>query len=330
MSEDRTTVGESIDVAALMESLRTRVAQKKARGHYSIDELMMDHVTDEPIESRDVERLRDLAAKLPDMGVGPSTKPIIGPVVSKVKRTLVAGTSEPLLRMYSEMSEFNTALLRYVSDLSREVAALKRQVVALGGTDARETSRDDDARRLAAESTRFLGSDAVSARIRMLLTDASPALQIGVGDDGLVSGVDGLSGVEAHRDQASDTAAEHLIWDDPLTVFEKLHGDAVGGVVIVDVVERVTLRYVDALLAEAARALRGDGIVLVVGLEPDAADAVADVVTEGGFPRRAVPAEIVARTLESAGFSAVGIEHPDGETEGSARRTRHYIVHARS
>ncbi len=328
MSEDRTTTDETIDVAALMESLRTRVAQKKARGHYSIDELMMDRVTDEPIESRDVERLRDLATKLPDMNVGPSNKPVIGPVVSKVKRKLVAGTSEPLLRMYSEMSEFNVALLRYVSDLSREVAALKRQVAALGGADARGGTRDDDVRRLAAEPTRFAGSDALRARLGVILGGAAPVLQIGVGDVGLLD-VDGVSGVEAHHGGFSESASERISLLDPMVAVERLAEDAVGGLVILDVVERVTLGYIDALGEEAARAVRNDGIVAVVGREPDSPDVVADVVTDAGFPRRAVPAEVVARSLAAAGLTAVEIEHPDEGTDGPARGSRHYIVHAR-
>lgn len=324
---------EPIDVEGLMEGLRTRVAQKKAQGHYSIDELMLDRVTDEPIDSRDIERLRDLATQPPDMRVNPSNKPVIGTVVSKVKHKLIAGTSEPLLRMHSEMSDFNVGLLRYVADLSREVAALKRQMAHLASADARTGVGDDDARRLAAERSRIQLSDAVATRLAALCHATGSVLQVGVALDGPVPGVTGVSGVEGHRAPGGSDRGAGVAFGDPLTVVRSLADAGCGASIALDVVERVSLSYATALIEGLARVTADDGPVIIVGREPESPDLVVDVVSDGGFPRRAVPADVVAREMEAAGLREVEIEHTDRDAQPApptSRGSRHFIVHARA
>lgn len=134
---------ETVDVVALMEDLRRRVALKKAAGLYTIDAIAIDRVTGEdPVAPDELERLRELAVQQLDLAVSPSTKPGLGKLVTKVKRVLVRGTSEPLIRASTQANEFNTTLLRYIALLGREVRSLQRDIGDLQ-TSQRDSGTED-------------------------------------------------------------------------------------------------------------------------------------------------------------------------------------------
>jgi hypothetical protein len=123
---------ETIDVVALMEDLRRRVAAKKAAGLYTVDAMAVDRMSsEEPIAPEEIERLGVLAILHPDLTVSPSNKPGLGKLVTKIKQTLVRGTSDPLIRVATQSNEFNVTLLRYVALLSREVRVLQTNIEAL-------------------------------------------------------------------------------------------------------------------------------------------------------------------------------------------------------
>jgi hypothetical protein len=121
-----------LDVDALMEDLRRRVAEKKAQGLYGVDALMEASVEEgaEPFGLDDLERLRELAVQRVDLRVAASTKPVVGGALSRLKRLLVRGTSQPVYGLSAQATAFNAALLGYLSSLAREVGALERQVQA--------------------------------------------------------------------------------------------------------------------------------------------------------------------------------------------------------
>ncbi|MEZ5079264.1 MAG: hypothetical protein R2878_01085 [Thermoleophilia bacterium] len=128
---DRTTPEHetTVDVDALMAAIRARVAEKRAQGLYSADEIFQDRVRSAaPIEPEELARLQQLAVPSVHLRVGPSTKPIVGTAVSAVKRRLVRATSEPLFNLSHQASDFNSTLVRYVTTVSREVAALRARV----------------------------------------------------------------------------------------------------------------------------------------------------------------------------------------------------------
>ena len=109
-----------------MADLRQRVAEKKARGLYSVDALMADRpTTDEPFAAEELERLRSQAVLRYEMAVIPSTKPVVGWVVTRVKRKLVRGTSEPGFRLAAQANAYHAALMAYLSQLGRELTALR-------------------------------------------------------------------------------------------------------------------------------------------------------------------------------------------------------------
>ena len=115
-----------------MGDLRRRVAEKKAKGLYGVDALMAASTEDdgEPFGLEDLERLRDLAVQRVEIDTAASTKPLVGGAVSRVKRLLVRGASQPMYGMSAQATAFNGALLSYLSALAREVSALERQVRA--------------------------------------------------------------------------------------------------------------------------------------------------------------------------------------------------------
>lgn len=118
-----------IDVDALMADLRRRVEEKKARGLYTVDALAIDATeTLEPYRIEDLERLRELAVQRVDLTLSASSKPVIGGLVTRFKRLLVRGASQPMYSMAAQTSQYNASLLGYVSQLAREITFLQRQV----------------------------------------------------------------------------------------------------------------------------------------------------------------------------------------------------------
>ena len=128
-----------LDVEALMEDLRRRVAEKKAQGLYGVDALMEASTEDagEPFGLDELERLRELAVQRVDIEVTASTKPVVGGVVSRLKRLLVRGTSQPMYGLSAQTTAFNGALLAYLSSLAREVRRSSARCGPSGGRRGR-------------------------------------------------------------------------------------------------------------------------------------------------------------------------------------------------
>lgn len=115
-----------------MEGLRQRVAEKKAKGLYGVDALMAASIEDddEPFGMDELEQLRELAVQRVELEVTSSTKPVVGRVVSSIKRLLVRGASQPMYGMSARSTAFNAALLSYLATLARAVSALERSARA--------------------------------------------------------------------------------------------------------------------------------------------------------------------------------------------------------
>ena len=205
MSSRETDRADVLDVEALMEDLRRRVAEKKAQGLYGVDALMEASTEDagEPFGLDELERLRELAVQRVDLEVAPSTKPVVGGAVSRLKRLLVRGTSQPVYGLSAQTTAFNGALLAYLAALAREVGALERQ--ARAERTAAEDARAEAAA-LRAELTEALAvvealrgdvatlaDAALPARIARLERGAGPAPPAPGGDRGR-SGARGARG----------------------------------------------------------------------------------------------------------------------------------------
>ncbi len=60
-----------------------------------------------------------------------STKAGVGSVVGKTKGALARATSQPLLDLAVRQSQFNAALLAYLTDLAQEITSLRARVAEL-------------------------------------------------------------------------------------------------------------------------------------------------------------------------------------------------------
>ena len=133
---DFTTPAESNDgeVADLMATIRARVAVRKAQGLYSVDGLRAPKGRDvEPFHVKDLVWLEEVAEIAPDMTLVQSTKPGVGMAVGKAKAALTKATSQPLLDLAVRQSQFNAALLAYITELAQEVEVLRARVAEVEG-----------------------------------------------------------------------------------------------------------------------------------------------------------------------------------------------------
>ena len=139
---DFTTPAEGNDgeVADLMATIRARVAVRKAQGLYSVDGLRAPEGRDiEPFHVQDLVWLEEVAEIAPDMGLVQSTKPGVGMAVGKAKAALTKATSQPLLDLAVRQSQFNAALLAYITELAQEIEVLRARVAELEGDAEPET-----------------------------------------------------------------------------------------------------------------------------------------------------------------------------------------------
>ncbi len=124
------------DVDDLLRVIRERVAEKQARGLYSLDGLAVPGGRDiEPFQLQELLWLDEVADVTPDMNLVRSTKPGVGGAVGKAKATLARATSQPLLDVAARQTQFNVAMLAYVTMLGQEVAALRARIADLEGDE---------------------------------------------------------------------------------------------------------------------------------------------------------------------------------------------------
>jgi hypothetical protein len=116
----------------LLAAIRDRVAKKQAEGLYTLDGLTGPEGRDvEPFRLQELLWLDEVAEITPDMGLVQSTKPGVGAVVGKAKGALSRATSQPLLDLAVRQSQFNAALLTYLTMMGQEVEVLRARVAEL-------------------------------------------------------------------------------------------------------------------------------------------------------------------------------------------------------
>lgn len=123
--------GDVVDVDRLMDELRARVAEKKARGLYGVDALLDEGGSaTEPFSPEDLDRLRTLSVLRYETEVGPSSTsvPVLGGLVTQAKRQLVRGVSQPGYSLAAQLNAYHGALLSYLTGIAREITALGTRV----------------------------------------------------------------------------------------------------------------------------------------------------------------------------------------------------------
>lgn len=131
-----------IDVDAVMADLRERVAEKKARGLYGVDALVMDQTPGtEPFAPEELERVRALAVLHYDVAVGPASGPSLGGAATRVKSLLVRGVSQPGYNLTAQLNAYHGALVAYLGRMAREMVRLQKELTDVRG----EARRAEDA-----------------------------------------------------------------------------------------------------------------------------------------------------------------------------------------
>lgn len=160
-----------IDVDAVMADLRERVAEKKARGLYGVDALIVDRPQPaEPFSPEELERVRGLAVLHYDLDAGASTKPVVGRLVGKVKSTLVRGVSQPGFSLTAQLNAYHGSLVAYLTRMAHEITRLQREL-SLARAEALRAS--DAVREAEIERQRDLGQ--ADGRIEELIDRLSAA-----------------------------------------------------------------------------------------------------------------------------------------------------------
>lgn len=346
-----------LDVDALMADLRRRVAEKKAKGLYGVDALVADALDEpgEPFALEELERLRELAVQRVDIDVAVSTKPVVGGIVSRVKRLLVRGTSQPIYGLSAQQTAFNAALLSYLSALGREVGAVSRR---LEEERARNAELRESVDRLAWElrraeaglqqrvglleqASRDGGAPATAGTLRLRLEaaedspgrravlegyaralagDGRRVVHIGAGSGQALHllGED-AEGIEQDAGLAAAGAAagRRVRNADPVAYLAAVAPRSIDGILVTDVVERLDGEGLAALCTAIARALAPGGAAIVEGRHP----ANTDDVWRDPDLRRPIHPETVRIALEAAGLTVRAV---DGDGAGAGR----YAVHA--
>lgn len=317
-----------------MGDLRRRVEEKKAKGLYGVDALMTASTEEggEPYGLEDLERLRDLAVQRVQIDVAASTKPVVGGVVSRIKRLLVRGASQPMYGMSAQATAFNGALLAYLASLAREVSALERQVRA-----AREEA-DARAEELAAMKDLLAEYAAVAAEARAAvasLGDAALPERIarlerlpaaGAPDAPAPSGSTGSLRI---RLEATDDDDERIArWSAHAARFGSrpvLHLGAGSGRGLDALGPQAEGVEADAELAAAAsaegrRVHHADPVVYISTVPPGSVPAifVSDLVERLDGGGLTALAGGIARALAEDGVAVVEAYHPDGIRDDDA------------
>ena len=124
-----------------MEEIRARVAEKKARGAYTLDALASDGAASRtPFQPDVLAELGRLVEINPNLALARSNRRGFGALIGKAKSALTRATSQPLLDATDQASAFNALLLAYVVELGAEVERLR------GILDARDAARQPEER----------------------------------------------------------------------------------------------------------------------------------------------------------------------------------------
>ena len=346
-----------LDVDALMADLRRRVAEKKAKGLYGVDALVAEALDDpgEPFALEELERLRELAVQRVDIDVAVSTKPVVGGVVTRVKRLLVRGTSQPVYGLSAQQTAFNAALLSYLSALGREVGAVSRRLEeereraaelresvdrltselhrAEAGLQQRirlleQASRDSDAP-VAAGTLRLrleAAEDSPERRAvlegyaKVLAGEGRRVVHVGAGSGQALHLLgENAEGIEQDASLAAAGAAagRRVRSADPVAYLSAVAPSSIDGILVSDVIERLDGEGLVALCTAMAQALAPDGAAIVEGRDPARAD---DIWRDPDLLRPVHP-DTVRMALETAGLT-VRATHGGGAGPGR------YAVHA--
>jgi SAM-dependent methyltransferase len=326
------------DIAALVEQLRARVAERRADGTYS-DELEEDLSVDfERVLARRGRRRPDLAPLVTAVGAAMNFDPARIPVestrsggdrvhraVARLVHRQIQGVFDQVgafaIEVHRALGEIAETLANQTAELTGRVDALcERQAAqerALVQSPAGPAGGPRPAYFSAGLEEQLAGSRAdVLARYRDVaakLVEAGPVADVACGRGELLEllAEQGIpaSGADPDEELAAVAAGLGLPAEAarPGDFLARFDDASLGAVVLLRAAERLTGETMASLAALAAAKVRPGGAAVVETLDPDVAAAVAAASRDPAHVRLYHP-DCLVFLLREAGFSEVGVE----------------------
>lgn len=338
---DASTNDGALDIERLMDELRQRVQEKKARGLYRVDELVSEALEgDEPWDAQRLEELHGQALIEQKLITHESTRPVVGSFIEAAKRFVVKAGWHNLHNVTEQATSFNAGMISYSASIGTEVSRLRTEIERLRADTGPAQLADLEARlsaleiaalddrverlerrldgqgpaepplRAAGESLDWLRLDAWLdaggvASLAEAVAGRSRALHLNCGAGEILDGIAGV-GVDGRGDLVAKgrAAGREVIHADPVGYVASADGQSHDAVTAADLVEQLTPEALGALLRGAASALSAGGVIAVSVRNP-ASDEERQTFWRDPRRRRPVDPSTVAFLLECEGFTEV-------------------------
>ncbi|MBI2684069.1 MAG: hypothetical protein HYX33_01550 [Actinobacteria bacterium] len=177
MTSDDHAAADPVSVEAIMAAVRERVAEKKARGLYTVDELYVEASSPgDPWNAEQFAAVQQAGVIRQQLVVAPSEKPLIGRVVTAVKRFVVRANAHNVGHIVHQTTRFNGEIVGYAGALGNEVRTLRADLDGVRGRLDGDTRIQELAERL-----ERLERSALDARLARIEAGGAPAPRPEVG-----------------------------------------------------------------------------------------------------------------------------------------------------
>lgn len=313
----------AIDVEALMEDLRERIAEKKADGLYAVDDLAADlRLEGEPWDPDQLERVHVASGVMPGLVTSPSDGQLLGKAMERVKEQIVRASWRNLADLAEQLNRFHAEITAYATSLGAEVQRMRDEVreIHAGQDGGGLTALNARIERLSAS---LQPSDVPGGELDLSslpIADEAPALPpllaremdarggtgllFGCGTGELLDALGpGWRGVDERGALAAAARARgrDVLAVDPLAYLDGVGADSVDRIVIRELPESRPVGELGRVLARVRHALTSDGVLAIIVRNYTAADE-RDAFWRDPWRQRPVEPETAAALAVAAGF----------------------------
>ena len=345
----------AVDVDRLMDELRQRVQEKKARGLYRVDELVSEALDDD--QPWDAQRLEELHRQAPieqKLVTADSTRPVVGSFIRAIKRFIIKAGWHNLHNVTEQATAFNAGMISYSASIGTEVSRLRREIEQLRSDSGpaslaelemrlaaleRSALEDRVARverrieggapealplRSAGESLDWLRLDAwldaaPVAALAEAVNGRSRILHVNCGGGEILDAAAGL-GVDARADLVAKArdAGRDVIHADPVGYVAAAQQGSHDAITMADLLEQLEPEALGALMRGAGVALVPGGVIAISVRNPGSDEERASFWRD---PRRRRPIDpqTVGFLLECEGFTQVEMRWGDSASNAAPR-----------
>jgi hypothetical protein len=338
MSEPSQNTG-AVDIDRLMDELRQRVQDKKARGLYRVDELVEEALDDDqPWDAHRLEELHRQALIEQKMLVPESTRPVVGSLIQRIKRFVMKAGWHNLANVTEQTTSFNAGMISYSASVATEVTRLRHELDQLraesGASDLNTLTQRLDALETATLADRvgrlerrldgtageppplraagerldalrleaWLGDDSAAA-LAAAVEGCASALHLGCGAGEILDKVGGV-GVDSYGDLVAKArdAGREVLHADPVGYVASATAGSHDAITVVGLPEQLEPESLTALIRGIASALDPNGVVALAVRNPNSEQELLSFWRD---PRRRRPVDpaTIAFLLECEGFA---------------------------